>query len=154
MPKRPIVLLHGYSAEPVGLHPWRDVLRKHGYDADEIHLGDYVSLSNEITIKDLAEGFDRALRLNLGFGPEQEFDALVHSTGGLVLREWLATYDSRRRRVKRVIALAPAMFGSPLAHRGRSWLGAVLKGNRELGPDFMEAGDRILAGLELGSAYT
>jgi hypothetical protein len=152
--RRPIVLLHGYSADVESLTPWRRILLERGYEAPEIHLGGYISLSNEISIKDLAEGFDRALRLQPGLADGQEFDAIVHSTGGLVIREWLATYATRRGRVKRIIGLAPANFGSPLAHKGRSWLGAMFKGEKERRPDFLEAGTRVLTGLELGSSYT
>jgi hypothetical protein len=72
----------------------------------------------------------------------------------LVLRAWLSAYPKRRSRLKHLIALAPATFGSPLAHKGRSWMGAMFKGNRQPGPDFLEAGDRILSGLELGSRFT
>src|SRR5918995_5276172 len=154
MARRPIVLLHGYSASVESLRPWRESLIRQGYAATEVHLGGYISLSNEITIKDLAEGFDRALRVQAGLDSGQEFDAIVHSTGGLVIREWLATYAARRERVKHIIGLAPAMFGSPLAHKGRSWLGAIFKGERERPPDFLEAGSQVLSGLELASSYT
>lgn len=152
MARRPIVLLHGYGGSAESLRRWREILLERGYKATEVHVGGYISLSNEITIKDLAEAFDRALRTQLD--ADQDFDAIVHSTGGLVIREWLTTYATRRERVKHIIGLAPAMFGSPLAHKGRSWLGAVFRGEREHGPDFMEAGTRILAGLEMGSSYT
>ena len=48
-------------------------------------------MNNEVTIKDIAEGLDRAFRKHDVFGNEtQEFDAIVHSTGMLVLRAWLA----------------------------------------------------------------
>ncbi len=51
--------------------------------------------------------------------------------------------------------LAPATWGSPQAHKGRTWLGALVKGNKDfLGPDFLNAGDRVLEGLELGSSFT
>lgn len=60
----------------------------------------------------------------------------------------------RVKRLKRLIALAPATFDSPLAKKGRSWLGSVFKGNRQLGPDFLEAGDLILQNLELASSFT
>jgi hypothetical protein len=72
----------------------------------------------------------------------------------LVIRAWLASYARRYGRLRHLIALAPGTFGSPLAHKGRSWLGAIFKGNRQFGPDFMEAGDLILDGLELGSRFT
>jgi hypothetical protein len=163
VPKRPIVLVHGYSDKGPSFQAWRDKLAAQGYDATTIHLGNYVSLSNEITIKDIAEGFDRALRLST-LSNDEPFDAIVHSTGILVVREWLAgtigTADrpevaqERQQRLKHLIGLAPATYGSPMAHKGRSWLGAMFKGGRQPGPDFMEAGDLVLSGLELGSSYT
>jgi hypothetical protein len=163
MPKRPIVLVHGYSDKGPSFERWAQVLTARGFDATTIHLGSYVSLSNEITVKDIAEGFDRALRES-PLGDEQPFDAIVHSTGMLVIREWLAgtigTLDrpelarARQSRLKHLIGLAPATFGSPLAHKGRSWLGAMFKGGKQPGPDFMEAGDLVLSALELASSYT
>jgi len=112
-----------------------------------------------VTIKDLAEGFDRALKFKFKNEYDKnrnfEFDAIVHSTGMLVLRSWLATYPGKRLvRLKHLIGLAPASFGSPLAYKGRSWIGSLFKGNKKWGPDFMEAGDKVLDGLELGSAFT
>lgn len=151
---RPIVLIHGYSDKGESLRAWRDALVGKGAgEAIAVHLSQYVSLSNEITIKDIAEGLDRALRTRLG--PAEEFDAIVHSTGMLVIREWLTTYAARAGRLKHLIGLAPATFGSPLAHKGRGPLGGLFKGSKDIdSPDFLEAGDRILAALELGSSYT
>ncbi|MBN1238413.1 MAG: hypothetical protein JXB36_07915 [Gammaproteobacteria bacterium] len=161
MPSRPIVLVHGYSDQGESFKAWQEALTQRGYDATTIHLGNYVSLSNEITIKDIAEGFERALQ-NCALKDGSPFDAIVHSTGMLVLREWLAgttnedneIAERRQARLKHLIGLAPATFGSPMAHKGRSWLGAVFKGSKVPGPDFMEAGDLVLSGLELGSGYT
>jgi hypothetical protein len=151
---RPIVLVHGYSDRGESFEPWRHRLEADGRPTSSVNVGNYVSLTNELTIKDIAEGFDRALRDHAGLGPEDPFDAIVHSTGMLVVREWLTSHGARSRRLKHLIGLAPATFGSPMAHKGRSWLGAIFKGRRQPGPDFLEAGDRILAALELGSAYT
>ncbi len=163
MATHPVVLVHGYSDKGQSFKGWRTLLAAAGYDARTIHVGNYVSLSNEVSLKDIAEGFDRALR-ETGLKDTAPFDALVHSTGMLVVREWLAGTSGaagnprlaakRQGRLKRLVGLAPATFGSPMAHKGRSWLGAMFKGGRELGPDFMEAGDQVLAGLELGSQYT
>ena len=61
MPSRPIVLVHGYSDNGESFEAWRQALTRRGYDATTLHLGNYVSLSNEITIKDIAEAFERAL---------------------------------------------------------------------------------------------
>ena len=151
MAKNPVILVHGYSDEGASFQRWKDILRQNGYDAKIIS---YVTLTNEVTIKDIAEGFDRALRVEGGLNGNEPFDAIVHSTGMLVIRAWLTIYDARRRRLNRLIGLAPASFGSPLADVGRSFLGSIFKGNKETGPDFMEAGDEVLDALELGSGFT
>jgi hypothetical protein len=158
---RPLVLIHGYSAEGKAFEPLAEALRRKNIEAADINICSYVSLNNEISIKDIAEGLDRAYRNHdLLKNEDQEFDAIVHSTGMLVLRSWLTNYaaavgvNPRLKRLKHLIGLAPATWGSPQAHKGRTWLGALVKGNRELGPDFLNAGDRVLEGLELGSAFT
>lgn len=167
MAKRPIVLVHGYSDRGESFKPWRDLLSAHGFQAETIQIGNYVSLSNEVTIKDIAEGFDRALRQLDEDGilaMDDSFDVIVHSTAMLVVREWLVGIVAgddvgrvpaeRQARLKHLIGLAPATFGSPMAHKGRSWMGAIFKGGKQPGPDFMEAGNQVLRGLELGSSYT
>lgn len=106
-----------------------------------------------MTIPDIAEGLSRAAE-DLGWPPDQDFDAVVHSTGMLVIRAWLCNDRARQKHLKHLISLAPATWGSPLAHMGRSWLGAIVRGNRSFGPDFLNAGDRILDALELGSKFT
>jgi hypothetical protein len=146
---RSVMLIHGYSAQGKDFSAWRDVVSSDTY---HVHIGDYVSLNNEISIKDIAEGLDLALRERLKDG--EDFDAIVHSTGMLVVRSWLTVYPERGKRLKHLIALAPATNGSPLAHKGRGWLGAVFRGNRKVGPDFLEAGDKILRALELASDFT
>ncbi len=154
MSRRPIVLLHGYSDQAESFETWRNHLRP-GAETVDIHIANYVSRTNEVTLADLGEGLDRALREQPTLRDGGEFDAVVHSTGMLVLREWMSRRRPERlRRVKHIIGLAPATFGSPLAAKGRSILGAAFKGEHELGPDFMESGNHILASLELGSRYT
>ena len=158
--ERPLVLIHGYSAGGADLQTLKQKLAPNDIDAKDINICNYVSLNNEITIQDIAEGLDRALRKHEVLGNEtQEFDAIVHSTGMLVLRAWLANAgpppsNPRLKRLKHLIGLAPATWGSPQAHKGRTWLGAMVKGNRDPGPDFLNAGDLILEGLELGSNFT
>jgi len=149
-----LVLIHGYSDRGNSFKNWRQHLVARGYPAERIHIVTYESLTDEVTLKDIAEGFDRALRTKAGLGEGEEFDVIVHSTGMLVIRSWLVTYAARQRRLKRLIAIAPATFGSPLAHTGRSTLGALFKGRKEWGADFLEAGKEVLYGLELGSQFT
>ncbi|RKN84361.1 esterase/lipase family protein [Paenibacillus ginsengarvi] len=154
MARRPIIMIHGYSDQGKSFHTWVDRLSQLGYDATRIHVCSYETLTNEVTIADIAEGFDRALRERIGLNGDEEFDAIVHSTGMLVIRSWLTVFARRQKRLKHLIGLAPASFGSPLAHKGRSWLGGIFKGRKQFGPDFLEAGDLVLDGLELGSRFT
>lgn len=160
-----VLLIHGYSADWRAFVPWHDALQAAGVDTTPIAIGNYVTLNNEVTIKDLGEAFDRALLFTPWSTGTQDdtftFDAIVHSTGMLVLRQWLTNDPyprsdprSRIRRLKHLVGLAPATFGSPQAEKGRSWIGALVKGNKDLGPDFLNAGDQVLLGLELASSYT
>jgi triacylglycerol esterase/lipase EstA (alpha/beta hydrolase family) len=87
MAKTPIVLLHGYASEGKAFDTLRDVLQKSGRAVEDIYIGNYVSQNNEITVDDIAEGFNHSLRAHGLFG--KEFDAIVHSTGMLVMRAWL-----------------------------------------------------------------
>ena len=157
---RPLVLIHGYSAEGKDFEKAQAGAGAARHRVQGHRICNYISLNNEVTIKDIAEGLDRAFRMHQVFGNEtQEFDAIVHSTGMLVLRAWLVNAGApatnpRLKRLKHLIGLAPATWGSPQAHKGRTWLGALVKGNRHLGPDFLNAGDRVLEGLELGSKFT
>jgi len=154
----PLVLIHGYSDTSKGFKLWREALiQKRNLDPAKVHLLNYVSLANEVTIRDIAEGFDRALAKEAGLATDEPFDAIVHSTGMLVIRAWLTRFASmkgRPNRLRHLVALAPATNGSPVAHKGRSWMGALLKGSKDFGPDFMEAGDEVLLALELASRFT
>ena len=149
-----LVFVHGYSDKGASWQKWRGLLReKLGIDDGLMHTCTYVSLDNGVSIKDIAEAFDRALAAQTGLDGNGPFDAVVHSTGMLVVRAWLAADPLRAKRLKRLIAFAPATFGSPLAKQGRSWLGAVFKGSKHLGPDFLAAGDQILLELEPASQF-
>ena len=164
----PLVLIHGYSDTAKGFKQWRDILiQKKNLDRAKVHLINYTTLANEVTIRDIAEGFNRALLHEAGIAENEPFDAIVHSTGMLVIRAWLTRYASvdgksiarsldteRIKRLHHLIALAPATNGSPVAHKGRSWLGALVKGNKDLGPDFLESGHQVLSALELASPFT
>jgi hypothetical protein len=56
-----VLLIHGYSADWTGFVPWSDALKAAGVKTSPIAVGNYVTLNNEVTIKDLGEAFDRAL---------------------------------------------------------------------------------------------
>lgn len=154
----PLVLIHGYSDSGDGFEKWhKELIEKRKPANSVIHVINYITLANEVTISDIAEGLERALHDQAGLTDGHQFDAIVHSTGMLVIRAWLARYSSpdRPKRLRHLIALAPATNGSPVAHKGRSWLGALVKGSKEWnGPDFLEAGNEVLHALELGSPFT
>ena len=156
---RPLLLMHGYSADGLDFTNlyWALVDRK--IEVKLLNVGNYISLNNEITIEDIAEGMQRAIDLT-ELNTSEKFDAIVHSTGMLVVRAWLAHQkiapekNQRLKQLKHLIGLAPATWGSPQAHKGRTWLGALVKGNKTPGPDFLNAGNLVLDGLELGSRFT
>jgi hypothetical protein len=154
---RPLLIIHGYSDKGNSFRPIAKALKDKHFNVEDINIASWISLSNEVTIKDVGEALERALHdpaLN-GKLADKPFDAIVHSTGMLVIRSWLAGNPSVRiPLLKHLVALAPATFGSPLAAQGRSLLGAIFKGNKDLGPDFLAAGDKILDALELGSRFT
>ena len=155
MAKRPVVFLHGYSDSGAAFDCWRAHFLSAGWSAADLHVVSYATLADEVTIRDIAEGFDRALLERAGLDHGEPFDAVVHSTGMLVIRAWLARDPTATLpRLKHLLALAPATNGSPLAHKGRSFLGAIFKGNKAFGDDFLEAGARVLDALELGSRFT
>lgn len=151
----PLVLLHGYSSSGQAFSTWKDALLAAGRKIEEISVGNYVTLNNEVTVDDIANGFQHALH-DKGID-KTPFDVMVHSTGMLVMRSWLTasnTQTSRKGLLKHLVALAPATFGSPLAAKGRSLLGRIFMGSKQFGPDFLASGNLVLSNLELGSAYT
>ena len=151
----PLVLIHGYGSSGEAFSVWKGALLKAGKKIEEISIGNYVTLNNEVTVDDIANGLQHALH-SKGID-NAPFDAIVHSTGMLVIRSWLTASNaqsSRKGLLKRLVALAPATFGSPLASKGRSLLGRIFQGNKHLGPDFLDSGDLVLSNLELGSEYT
>jgi hypothetical protein len=155
----PLVLVHGYASDGGAFNRWRDALIAAGRNVTDIFIGNYVTLNNEVTVDDIANGFNHALQdafkaKGLGNSP---FDAIVHSTGMLVVRSWLTAANPavpRIGRLKHLVALAPATFGSPIAAKGRSLLGRIFIGNRNFGPDFLASGNLVLSNLELGSQFT
>ena len=151
----PLVLLHGYASSDAAFGTWKAALEAAGREVKDMHIGKYVTLNNEVTVDDIANGFQHAMAEE-GLD-NQPFDAIVHSTGMLVLRSWLTNPNappSRRGLLKHLVALAPATFGSPIAAKGRSLLGRIFIGNKTLGPDFLNSGNLVLSNLELGSEFT
>lgn len=156
----PIVILHGWSDNSKsfkGLAKW---LVAQNFQIHQIHLGDYLSMNDEVTLFDIGRAFRLALEKHGIPQSRHSFNLIVHSTGGLVAREYLRqvclTSDGRRdpsrTPVQHLCMLAPANFGSPLATLGKSILGRLFKGWKWEG--FGESGQQVLNALELAAPYS
>jgi pimeloyl-ACP methyl ester carboxylesterase len=161
-PDLPLIILHGWSDTSKSFQSLADYLKAQGFKVVEIWLGDYISMHDKIEMKDIGFGFIRALADQKIEIARHSFDLIVHSTGGLVAREFLrqtctradGTRDATRTPVRRLCMLAPANFGSPLAALGKSVIGRILKGWRWDLRHLGETGQRILDCLELASPYS
>jgi hypothetical protein len=115
----------------------------------EIHLSEYVTFDDSVTMDDIVRAFDHALR-GLAL-PEGRFDCITHSTGGPVVMAWLRAQREHPTlyapiKVVRVVMLAPAHFGSALARLGKGVVGRL-----KAWFDGVEPGKRVLEWLEHGS---
>lgn len=147
-----IAIIHGWSDSSASFADLTGFLGRQGFDVTQIWLGDYVSLDDDVRIEDVAKRMEAVLRAAIAKGDlTPPFDLIVHSTGGLVAREWLATYypTGQGCPVKRLLMLAPANFGSRLAALGKSMIGRVAKGWN----NWFQTGEEMLRALELGSPY-
>jgi len=85
----PVIILHGWSDEYKSFIPLGQWLTTQGFKVVDIFLGNYMSMNDELTIYDLALGFKNALTKEGISQKPHSFDVIVHSTGGLVIREYL-----------------------------------------------------------------
>lgn len=149
----PLVIIHGWSDEAGSFAPLgQRIAAELGVAPTEIQLGDWISMNDDVTIPDVAAALNMAWsHYGLPNDP-RSVDLIVHSTGALVVREWMTRYHTPRTApIHRLLMLAPANFGSPLAHKGHSFIGRAIKGWGEPG---FQTGAQILKALELGSPYT
>ncbi len=158
MPDRPLVIIHGWSDNFASFKPLAnriaDRLKYTPGQIRNINLGDYITLDDEVTFDDVVVAMSRAwAREKLPTEPGGT-DVIVHSTGGLLVRDWLSRkYKGGEVPIKHLLMLAPANFGSPLAHKGRSYYGRLIKGSKK-GKKLFQTGTHILQGLELASPYS
>ena len=158
----PIVLIHGYSAEskqitPAAIHKTYgtlpDALRDvyGGNSIVEINLSRYISLEDGLTIDDISRAFDRALKAEFAHLLQGKFHVIIHSTGALVVRNWLRLFSPKPSPITNLIYLAGANFGSGWGHIGK---GQLAKWGRLVFEGGAERGLQILDALELGSDRT
>ena len=157
----PVVILHGYGGKSKG---WEGMASFLGGKVDgpvsDIFLGSYESKEDDLVFGDLSEGLERELQARIdllgGLGP-RSFNLVAHSTGALVVRHWLQQYYSQRPEaipLQNLVLLAPANFGSRLAHQGNASYGRFLNFVQEREWGSWETGRNILNGLELASPFT
>lgn len=150
-----LIIIHGWSDTHKSFARLGRRLVADGVVPEVAHvrLGDYVSLDDDVTFDDLIHALQIAwTREQLPTAP-RSVDVVVHSTGGLVLRYWMTTFfNPSTNPIKRLLMLAPANFGSPLAHKGRSFVGRVVKGFKS--ERRFQTGTHILKGLELASPFS
>lgn len=151
----PIVIIHGWSDNSSSFTKLAKRLKKEtGRMVEEIWLADYVSLDDDVTMKDIVTAMQSAWKSSSLPTKSNSVDVIVHSTGGLVIRDWMSTYwpDGKKPPVRNLLMLAPANFGSPLAHKGRSIMGRVVKGWSS--DKTFQTGEHILKALEMASPYS
>lgn len=157
------VIIHGWSDASQSFEALKTLLVERGMGTVKTILyADYESREDNVTFSDVCDGLnDEFIRQGLIDKAGKKLasvNIICHSTGGLVIRHWIwrhyFKYKNRMEDcpVKKIVMLAPANFGSPLAHRGKSFFSSLIKGRRSFG-DFLETGKQILTGLELGSPY-
>lgn len=154
------LIIHGWSDCSTSFRGVKDMLVTNKIASeDDIYFVDYESREDGLDFDEISRAFHNRLKQRMLIGNNgeriEDLNVIVHSTGGLVLRDWIRKYYSKDPSacpVRRVIMLAPANFGSPLAHRGQSFVGSLVKGRWKVG-DFLEVGKQLLNGLELASPY-
>jgi len=150
---QPLVIIHGWSDQSASFARLGEQIAQNlGVALTQIRLGDWISMNDEVTLQDVAAALEMAWHHNNLPTNPRSVDLVVHSTGALVVREWMTRYyRAQSVPIYRLLMLAPANFGSPLAHKGHSFIGRAIKGWNEPG---FQTGKKILKALELGSPYT
>ena len=130
----PILLVHGYSAEAESSTNADSVAKIYGqlpnwlrrtYSENsvvDVNLSRYISLEDGIGIDDISRAFDRALRNDYAHLMRGTFHVIIHSTGALVIRNWLRKFADDKQPIRNLIYLAGANLGSGWAHIGKGQL--------------------------------
>lgn len=152
--KRTLVILHGWSGHASSFYNLIQKLESTlGFDVHQINLVDYCSMDDSIVLEDLSDALQHMwVQKGLPTNPGA-VDVITHSMGSLVFRQWMVRfYRPGDVPVKRLLMLAPANFGSPLAHMGRAFLGRLMHGLGHV--PLLQVGENLLRGLELASPVT
>ena len=93
MEQRPLVIIHGWSDHASSFHRLGRLLGEAmALSPQLINMGDYISMDDAVTFADLSAALLHAWKkCELPLEPGA-VDVLVHSTGGLVIRDWMTRY--------------------------------------------------------------
>jgi len=154
----PILLIHGYSSEGksnsvekiYGSLP-KELKLKFGKGVIKtLNLSRWLSLDNGVMLDDVSYAMQRALQNEYPDLLESGFHAIIHSTGALVVRNWIKNYSAKPSPIQNLVHLAGANFGSGLAHIGQGqlsrWKNYLSQGTG--------VGKHILNELEFGCSKT
>jgi len=156
---KPIILIHGYSAESPGsdltsiTQIYGDLPHdlKDSYEVIEIDLSRYVSLNDSVSVQDIAFALDRVLNELHADLLKSGFHVIIHSTGALVIRTWVQLFSPKPSPLCNLIYLAGANFGSGWASIGQ---GQIARWGRFVFERGAQRGVKVLQALELGSGDT
>lgn len=150
---RQVLIIHGWSDTSHSFHSLGTFLAGHGYAPKLLWLGDYISRDDDVRVEDVGRRMGEVIAGMSKSGElDKSFDVIVHSTGGLVAREWLTSWykgNAEQCPMKRLVMLAPANYGSKLAATGKSFLGRIVKGY----DNWFQSGKAMLNDLELSSPF-
>ena len=150
---RQVLIIHGWSDTSASFRPLASFLANQGYQPKLLWLGDYISKDDDVGVADVSKRMAEVIDgMILTKELDASFDMIVHSTGGLVARQWLTSRYrgiAEQCPVKRLVMLAPANYGSKLAATGKSLLGRVIKGY----DNWFQSGQTMLDNLELSSRF-
>ena len=156
---RPIVIVHGWSDTAGSFTQLAVAMRQNlGAEVTTINLANWESMDDLVTYDDVVTRMNQAWADKGLPRTARSVDVIVHSTGSLVVRDWLVRFSGAGAKegevmpVYHFVMLAPANFGSPLAHKGTSLIGRVVKGWNS--KQVFQVGALILKGLEVGSPYS
>lgn len=146
-----VLLIHGWSADDESMADVGTFLKGKNFETSDLFLGSYPSMADDVRIEDSARRMHAVIQERQASGDlPSRFHLIVHSTGALVARRWLADrFPQGGSPIDNFLMLAPANFGSPLATLGRSMLTRIVKGWRR----GFQTGTEFLHGLELGSRF-
>ena len=155
---KPILLIHGYSSEGndisiediYGTLPGELRSLFGDKNVQELNLSRWISLNDGVTLDDVSFAMERALREKFSRLLASGFHVIIHSTGALVVRNWIKNFSPKPCPINNLVHLAGANFGSGLAHIGQ---GQLARWGRLI---FMgtDRGYKILNELEFGSWKT